>query len=87
MTDVKHDVKEFNLEGVQANFEQVFSGVLLNGEPANITRDMGDAGLVSKEIWSGMTETLNLLPIPGMRGSVRSAMREHTADTKTNLDW
>lgn len=43
MTDVKHNVKEFNLEDVQANFEQVFSGVLLNGEPANITRDMGDA--------------------------------------------
>ena len=52
MTDVKHNVKEFNLEGVQANFEQVFSGVLLNGEPAKITRDMGDAGLVSKEIWN-----------------------------------
>ena len=87
MTDVKHNVKEFNLEGVQANFEQVFSGVLLNGEPANITRDMGDAVLVSKEIWSEMTETLDLLPIPGMRGSVGSAMSEHTADTKTNLDW
>ena len=87
MTDVNHNVKEFNLEDVQANFEQVFSGVLLNGEPAKITRDMGDAVLVYKEIWSGMTETLNLLPIPGMRGPVRSGMREHTADTKTNLDW
>tara|TARA_B110000977_G_C10594458_1_gene305670 strand:+ start:52 stop:315 length:264 start_codon:yes stop_codon:yes gene_type:complete len=87
VTDVKRNVNEFNLEAVQANFEQVFSGVLLNGEPANIMRDMGDAVLVSKEIWSEMTETLDLLPIPGMRGSVGSAMREHTADTKTNLDW
>lgn len=61
--------------------------MLLNGEPAKITRDMGDVVLVSKEIWNGMTETLNLLPILGMRGSVRSDKREHTADTKTNLDW
>ena len=87
MTDVKHSVKELNLEGVQANFEQGFSGVLLNGEPVKITRYMGDAVLVSKEVWSGMTETLDLLPIPGVRGSVRSARREHTADTKTNSDW
>ena len=87
MTDVKHIVKEFDLEDVQANSEQVFNGVLLNGEPVKITRDMGDAVLGSKEIWNGMTETLNLLPIPGMRGPVRSDMREHTADTKTNLDW
>ena len=86
MTDVKHNVKEFNLEGVQANFGQAFNG-LLNGEPVKITIDMGDAVLVSEEIWSGMTETLNLLPIPGVRGSVRSARREHTADTKTNSDW
>ena len=87
MTDVKHNVKELNLEDVQANSEQVFNGVLPNGEPVKITRDMGDAVLGSKEIWNGMTETLNLLPIPGMRASVRSGMRKHTADTKTNLDW
>ena len=87
MTDVKHIVKEFDLEDVQANSEQVFNGVLPNGEPVKITRDMGDAVLGSKEIWNGMTETLNLLPIPGMRASVRSGMRKHTADTKTNLDW
>ena len=61
--------------------------MLLNGEPAKITTDVGEAVLVSKEIWSGMTEPLDLLPIPGVRGPVRSAMREHTADTKTNLDW
>ena len=87
MTDVKHIVKEFDLEDVQANSEQVFNGVLPNGEPVKITRDMGDAVLGSKEIWNGMTETLNLLPIPGMRASVLSGMRKHTADTKTNLDW
>ena len=87
MTDVKHIVKEFDLEDVQANSEQVFNGVLPNGEPVKITRDMGDAVLGSKEIWNGMTETLNLLPTPGIRASVRSGMREHTADTKTNLDW
>lgn len=71
---------------MQANFVQAFNG-LLNGQPVKITRDMGHAVLFYKEIWSVMTETLNLLPIPDMRGSVRSDMREHTADTNTNLDW
>jgi antitoxin YefM len=86
MTDAKHIMKQFNLEDVQENFEQVFDDVLLSGEPVKIARDTGDAVLVSEEVWSGMTETLNLLSIPNMRVSVRAGMREHIATTATDLD-
>jgi antitoxin YefM len=86
MTDAKHIMKQFNLEGVQENFEQVFGDVLLSGEPVKIAGDTGDAVLVSEEVWRGMTETLYLLSIPNMRVSVRAGMREHIATTATDLD-
>jgi antitoxin YefM len=87
MTDVNQNMKQLNLEDVQANFEQVFNDVLVSGEPVKIMKDTGNAILVSEAIWRGMTETLNLVSIPGVRESVRSGMREPIADTKTDLNW
>ncbi|MDC0490892.1 hypothetical protein OAN81_06575 [Paracoccaceae bacterium] len=49
--------------------------------------DADDAILISEEVWREMTETLNLLPIPSVRESVRSGMREPITDTATGLDW
>ena len=34
-----------------------------------------------------MMETLNLVPIPGVRETIRSGMREPIANTTTGLDW
>ena len=82
-----HDMKQFNLEDVQENFEQVFNDVLLSGELVKITRDAGNSLLVSEEVWRRMTETVILLSVPGMRKSVRSGMREHIADTVIALVW
>ena len=47
----------------------------------------GNAILISEEVWRGITETLNLFFIPGMRETVRSGMREPIAGTATELDW
>ncbi len=87
MADINHNMKQLDLEDVQDNFEQIFDDVFLSGEPVKITRDRSNAVLVSEEIWCGMTETLNLLSIPGMRESVRSGMRDPIVDTTTDLDW
>lgn len=87
MTDVKHHMKQVQLKDVQENFEQVLEGVLVSGEPVEILKETGDAILVSEEVWRGMTETLNLMSVPGMRESVRTGMREPIANTKTSLDW
>jgi antitoxin YefM len=87
MTDALRNMKQFHLKDVQANFEQVLDDVLVSGEPATILNDTGNAVLVSEEIWLGMTETLNLVAIPGVRESIRSGMREPITDTKTGLDW
>ena len=87
MTDVKRHMKQVQLKDVQENFQQIFEGVLVSGGPVKILRDTGNAILVSDEVWRGMTETLNLVSIPGMRESLRSGMREPITDTKTALDW
>ena len=87
MTDVKHHMKQVQLKDVQENFEQVLEGVLVSGEPVETLKETGDAILVSEEVWRGMTETLNLMSVQGMREAVRTGMHEPIANTKTSLDW
>lgn len=66
---------------------QVLNNVLLSGEPVKITSDADDAILISEEVWPAMIETLELLSIPCVRESVRSGVREPSADITTGLDW
>ena len=87
MTDMKHYMKQVQVKDVQENFEQIFEDVLMSGEPVKILKDTRNAILVSEEVWRGMTETLNLVSIPGMRESIRSGMRKPIADTATGLHW
>lgn len=58
MAEVKHDMKQFNLEDLQENFDQVFDDVLLSGEPIKITTGSGNAIIFSEEIWSGNVDNL-----------------------------
>ena len=87
MTDVKHHMKRIQLKDVQENCEQVLDDVLVSGGPIKIVKDTGNAILVSEEVWRGLTETLSLMAIPGLRESIRSGMRQPIADTATGLDW
>ena len=87
MTDARRSMKQINLKDAEENLEQVLDDVLLCGEPVKILKDTGNAVPVSEGVWRGMTETLNLLSIPGVRVSVRSGMREPITDTATGLDW
>ena len=87
MTDVKRHIKQGQLDDVQENFEQVFEDVLVSGESVEILKDTGNAILVSEEVLRGMTETLNLLSVSGMREAIYSGMCEPITDTKTSLDW
>jgi len=80
-------MKQLKLENVELNFEQILDDVLVSGGPIKIVKDTGNAILVSEEIWSGMTETLNLVSMPGMRESLLSGMSEPITQTTTALDW
>ena len=87
MTDIKRHMKQVQLKDAQENFDHIFEDVLMSGEPIQILQETGSAILVSEEVWRGMTETLHLLSIPGVRETIRSGMREPIAHTKTELDW
>ena len=87
MTDGINNIKQVQVEDLQENFEQIFEGVLVSGGPIEILNENRNAILVSEEVWRGVTETLKLVSIPGMRDSIRSCMREPIADTATELDW
>ena len=87
MTDAWHEIKQLKLEDVEVNFEQVLDDVLVSGGPIKIVKEAGNAILVSEEVWRGLTETLSLMAIPGMRDSIRSGMRQPVSDTATGLDW
>ena len=75
------------MKNAQENFEQIFEDVLLSGGPIKIEKDTGNAILVSEEVLRGLTETLSLMAIPGIRESICSGMRKPIADTATGLDW
>ena len=66
MTDARYSMKQVKLKDVQENFEQVLDDVLVSGEPVEFLKETGNAILVSEEVWRGMTETLNLMSVPGM---------------------
>ena len=87
MTNAINKMKQAQLKDMEKNFEQIFEDVLVSGEPVKILKDTGNAILVSEEIWRGMTETLNLVSIPGMREAICSRLREPITDTKIGLDW
>ena len=87
MTDATYDMKKVQMKNAQENFEQIFEDVLVSGGPVKILKDTGNAILVSEEGLRGMTETLSLVAIPGMRESLHSDMREPITHTTTALDW
>ena len=76
MTDALPNIKQIQLEDIQENFEQIFEDVLVSGGPVKILKDTGNAILVSEEVLRGLSETLGLVAIPGMRESIRSGMCE-----------
>ena len=75
LAEVAPDVRRISTKEAEANFE-----------PVKIIKHAGNAILVSEEVWRGLTETLSLMAIPGMRGSIRSGMREPLAVSAEGLD-
>ena len=74
MFDAVNNIRQVQLKAVQENFEQIFEDVLESGQPIKIIEGTENTILVSEEVWRGMTETLNLLSIPGVRESISSGM-------------
>jgi prevent-host-death family protein len=56
-------------------------------QPIIIKGKRGNAVLVSEEDWNAISETVNLLSIPGMRESIREGMETPSSECAEDLDW
>ena len=55
--------------------------------PIRITGKRTSAVLVSEEDWSAVQETMYLLSVPGMRGSIREGLDTPVKGLSSELDW
>lgn len=56
-------------------------------QPIVIKGKRGSAVLISEEDWNAITETLNLLAIPGMRESIQEGLNTPAQECAKDLDW
>jgi prevent-host-death family protein len=56
-------------------------------QPIVIKGKRGNAVLISEEDWNAISETLNLLAIPGMRESIQEGMKTPESECAKDLDW
>jgi antitoxin YefM len=56
-------------------------------QPILIKGKRGNAVLLSESDWNVITETLNLLSVPGMRESIKKGMEEDISECSKELDW
>ncbi len=56
-------------------------------QPIVITGKRGNAVLLAEEDWNAISETLNLLAVPGMRESIREGMDTPLGECDQELDW
>ncbi len=58
-----------------------------SSEPIRINGPRNSAVLVSEKDWNAIQETLYLLSIPGMRDSIRKAMKTPVGKCATKPGW
>ena len=56
-------------------------------QPIVIKGKRGNAVLVSEEDWNAISETVNLLSIPGMRESIQEGMKTPLSECAEDIDW
>ncbi len=71
----------------RANLYKLIDNASVNHEPVIITGKRGNAVLLAEGDWNAITETLHLLSVPGMRGSIIAGMQESIDDASIELDW
>ncbi|MEK6794941.1 MAG: type II toxin-antitoxin system Phd/YefM family antitoxin [Spirochaetota bacterium] len=69
------------------NLYKAIEDVNESHEPLHITGKNGSAVLVSETDWSAIEETMCLLSIPGMRGSIKRGLKAPLDECLKKLDW
>jgi len=76
-----------NVTEARAKLYSLINETASTHQPIVITGKRGNAVLVSEEDWNAISETLNLLSVPGMRESIREGMNEPITECSKELDW
>ena len=71
----------------RANLYKLIDDTSANHELVIITGKRGNAVLLAEGDWNAITETLHLVSVPGMRGSIIAGMQEVIDDALIELDW
>jgi antitoxin YefM len=69
------------------NLYKLIDDASVNHEPVIITGKRGNAVLLAEGDRNAITETLHLLSVPGMRGSIIASIQESIDDASIELDW
>ena len=56
-------------------------------QPVIITGKRGNAVLVAEEDWNAISETLNLLSVPGMQESIQEGLKQDLSESSKELGW
>ena len=76
-----------NVTEARANLYKLIDDASVSHEPVVITGKRGNAVLLAEDDWTAINETLYLLSVPGMRGSIIEGMQESLDATSTELEW
>ena len=76
-----------NVTEARANLYKLIDDASASHEPVVITGKRGNAVLLAEGDWNAINETLYLLSVPGMRGSIIEGMQENFDETSTELEW
>ena len=71
----------------RANLYRLIDEAAASHQPLLITGKRNKAVLVSEEDWAAIQETLFLLPVPGMRESIRQGMNTPVDACSQDLEW
>ncbi|QBB71092.1 type II toxin-antitoxin system Phd/YefM family antitoxin [Pseudolysobacter antarcticus] len=71
----------------RADFCRLIDHVAKSHQPILISGRRARAVLISADDWRAIQETLYLLSVPGMRGSIKKGMSESLAKSAKALVW
>jgi prevent-host-death family protein len=71
----------------QANLYSLIDETASTHQPIVITGKRTNAVLISEEDWNAISETLYLLSVPDMRGSIKEGLNENPVECSRELDW
>jgi prevent-host-death family protein len=71
----------------RANLYRLIDEAAQSHEAIRITGKRSNAILLSEDDWSAIQETLHLLAVPGMRGSIKEGLQTPVDECDESLDW